>query len=111
MPTPTAVEGQAVSEAAATSPTRLTVDGAAITTPDLVGGKAVVHVIDKVLVTPELAQQLQTPATTGAHNRGSRRKSRKDVGVSNGATSSQMSGGVCRVLGVVLAAALVAAQV
>jgi hypothetical protein len=42
----------------------LTVDGALITTPDLIGGKAVVHVINKVLIPPETAAELGTEPTS-----------------------------------------------
>ncbi|WIA08507.1 hypothetical protein OEZ85_007941 [Tetradesmus obliquus] len=42
----------------------LAVDGAVITTSDLIGGKAVVHVIDKVLIPPETAAELGTVPTS-----------------------------------------------
>lgn len=67
-PPPPVTDGQPVIEnaAAAAAPT-LVIDGAALTLPDLFGGRAVVHVIDKVLVAPEAAHQLNVPTTTTAH--------------------------------------------
>jgi hypothetical protein len=53
----------------------LTVDGALITTPDLIGGKAVVHVIDKVLIPPDIAAELGTVPTS--HGPGSLRANSK----------------------------------
>lgn len=59
------MDGRVVQEiGAASDECSLAIDGAMLTAADLIGGKAVVHVIDKVLVPPETAQQLKVPATS-----------------------------------------------
>lgn len=98
-----------MTEAAAavrTATTKLTVDGAALLYPDIAAGRAVVHIINKVLVPPHVAQQLHVPTTTlGPLSDG------RDV---HGAATSAAVKPQCAarpLLGFALAIAVVAAQV
>jgi hypothetical protein len=61
-----AAEGAAdPGKAAATRHRALTVADASLVSSDIVGGKAVLHVVDRVLISPALSRELGLPANPG----------------------------------------------